>query len=93
MYYLYVIYSKSVNRYYVGESPNVENRLRMHQNHYFKNGFTKAATDWEVLLSKECRTKDDAIYLEKFVKRMKSKTFIRKIIEDPKILDDILAKL
>ena len=36
--------------------------------------------------------KEDAQYLEKFIKRMKSKKFILKIIENPIILDDILSK-
>ncbi len=50
------------------------------------------ATDWELVMSKKCGSKEDAIYLEKFVKRMKSRVFIEKVISGPKILDDILGK-
>ena len=50
------------------------------------------ATDWELVLSKKCGSKEDAIYLEKFVKRMKSRVFIEKVIAGPEILDDILGK-
>lgn len=45
-----------------------------------------------IVFSKELESKDDAIYLERFIKRMKSKTFIFKIIDNPNILDDILSK-
>ncbi len=92
MHYLYIIHSKSIDRYYVGESPDVINRLNQHNSHYFKKGFTKAAQDWELVLSKEYENKIDAVYLEKFIKRMKSKKFIEKVIENNSILDNILAK-
>jgi putative endonuclease len=35
---------------------------------------------------------EDAPYLERFVKRMKSKTFINKIIQKPSILNDLLSQ-
>jgi len=61
MHYLYIIHSKSIDRYYVGESPDVINRLDQHNSHYFKKGYTKAANDWEIVLAKECKNKEDAL--------------------------------
>ena len=90
--YIYIIYSKTVDKFYVGESPNVINRLDQHNSHYFNKGFTNIADDWKIVLSMECKSKDDALYLEKFIKKMKSKKFIRKIIKDKSILEDILSK-
>jgi len=92
MHYLYIIHSKSIDRYYVGESPDVINRLDQHNSHYFKKGYTKAANDWEIALSRECNSKEEAIFLEKFIKRMKSRKIIEKIIRKPEILDEILSK-
>ena len=92
MHYLYILYSKSVSRYYVGETSDIDNRLSQHNAHYFYKSFTKSAEDWEVVLSKKCSTKADSVYLERFIKRMKSSKFIEKIIEDRKILDEILLK-
>jgi putative endonuclease len=92
MHYLYILYSKSIDRYYVGESPDIIRRLGQHNSHYFKGSFTKAAEDWEVVLFMECNNKIDAIYLEKFIKRMKSKAFIKKIVKNNKIIVDILSK-
>ncbi|MEN9337288.1 MAG: hypothetical protein RLZZ500_2275, partial [Bacteroidota bacterium] len=34
----------------------------------------------------------DALFLERFIKKMKSKVFIEKVIQNPEILTDILAK-
>ena len=92
MHNLYILHSKTLNRYYVGETPNTEIRLEQHLEHYFPKSFTKSAEDWEMIFSKECADRKDAIYLERFIKRMKSKKFIQRIIQEPQILDDILSK-
>ncbi|MEY8869227.1 hypothetical protein [Gaetbulibacter sp. NE] len=42
-----MLYSKSLNRYYVGESENATLRLELHNNHHFKNSFTNVASDWK----------------------------------------------
>lgn len=92
MHYLYILYSDKISRYYIGESPDIVNRLEQHNAHYFKKAFTKAADDWEIVVSMQLNSRKDAIYLEKFIKRMKSKTFIQKIVKDNDILLDILSK-
>ncbi|APG61050.1 GIY-YIG nuclease family protein [Christiangramia salexigens] len=92
MHYLYIIYSKSLNKYYTGESPDVEHRLQQHNSHYFKNNFSKGANDWVIKLKFEINSKDDAIFLEGFIKRMKSRKFIEKILHDPAILKQILSE-
>ncbi len=92
MHYLYIIYSKSLNKYYVGESHDVKKRLEQHKNHHYKSNFSRRASDWELLLQKQLENREQALYLEKFIKRMKSKKFTEKVINDPKILDNILNK-
>ena len=92
MHYLYIIYSKTIDKYYVGETPDVENRITQHNNHHFKTSYTKAADDWTVLLKYQCQNKKEALFLEKYTKRMKSRKFIEKIIKNPEILSDILKK-
>ena len=52
----------------------------------------RAAKNWVVYSKHECINKNEALYLERFIKRMKSKKFILKAIQYPKILNDILNK-
>jgi putative endonuclease len=92
IHFLYIIYSKTQNKYYVGETNNVEERFVKHNTHYYNNSFTKIAEDWELKFTFECKNKEDAIYLEKFIKKMKSSVFTEKIIANPEILKDILLK-
>ncbi|PCE65888.1 GIY-YIG nuclease family protein [Sediminicola luteus] len=90
--YLYILFSPSTNKYYTGISPNPGVRTTLHNSHHFKGAYTKIAVDWHIVLTKEFPTRRDAQFIESFIKRMKSKTFIQKIIENPVILDDILSK-
>ena len=92
MHYLYILYSQSVDKYYVGESNNVEERLLKHNVHSYEGSFTKIASDWQVVLIFECVSRNQAISLEKFIKKMKSKIFIKKIVSNPDILTEIISK-
>ncbi|MNF27872.1 GIY-YIG catalytic domain protein [compost metagenome] len=92
MHHLYILHSKSSKKYYIGESHNTEERIIKHNQHTYSGSFTKIASDWEFALVFDCAYKEDAVFLEKFIKRMKSKVFIEKIIKDPSILEDILSK-
>jgi len=90
MHFLYIIYSPSKNTYYVGETYNIDERLIKHREHSYSGSFTKIANDWITVLNHECSSKNDALFLETFIKRMKSKKFIIKVVENPTILTDIL---
>ncbi len=92
MQYSYIIHSASIDKYYTGHTPNLVNRLDQHNTHYFSRGFTKSAEDWKIVLTKNCSNKQNAMYLERFIKRMKSRKFIQKVIVEPKIIDEILMK-
>jgi len=92
MHYLYILYSDSTQKFYIGETNNLENRILKHQDHFYSNSFTKIANDWKIVFTLDCFDREEALYLEKFIKRMKSKTFNNKVIKDPSILKDILAK-
>lgn len=59
-------------------------------NIFFKHAYTKAASDWKLKLVFECENELKAKKLERFIKRMKSRNFIIKIIEQPSILKDVL---
>ena len=92
MHFLYIIYSRTIDKHYVGETQDLAIRVHQHNNHYFKNNFTKNADDWKVVVSYECSDRNEALFLEKFIKKMKSRAFLRKVIANPEILKDILRR-
>ena len=90
--YLYIIYSKDLDKFYTGETSNIEERITLHNTHTFKNAFTKAASDWKLMLCFPCKDRTEALFLERFIKRMKSKKFNQKIIDNPNLLFNIRQK-
>ncbi|MFV8467059.1 GIY-YIG nuclease family protein [Flavobacterium sp. LB1P62] len=92
MHHLYILYSKSATKFYIGETHNIDERIIKHNQHSYSESFTKIANDWEVVLLFNCLDREEATFLEKFIKKMKSRVFIEKIINNPSILEDILSK-
>ncbi len=77
-YYLYILYSKKLDRYYTGVSRNPSQRLISH-NEYPK-GWTKHGVPWELVFMKAFVSKTEAQYWERFIKRQKKRSLIEKII-------------
>ena len=92
MHFLYILHSKTCNKYYIGETHNIQERIYKHNQHDYANSFSKITDDWSIVLSLDCKDRIDALYIENFIKKMKSKVFIEKIILKPNILSDILSK-
>ncbi len=82
MYYLYILYSSSINKYYIGETVNVSERLVQHNLGYFKGSYTKRASDWELKLVLNFDSIEQSRAAEAFIKRMNSSKFIERLLFD-----------
>lgn len=90
MHFLYIIYSPAADKYFAGETNNVPESMKLHNSHKKIKAFTGAASDWELKLILNCNTKEEAVYLQKLIKRKKSRDFIQEIIEHPELLKKLL---
>ena len=79
MYYVYIIFSKKADRYYVGESIDIQARLVSHRNGISR--YTSIANDWELVHFEEFSTRGEAISRERAIKRMKSRKYIESLIK------------
>jgi len=78
MYTVYILYSKSINRYYVGYTNDLERRLPEHNR---KNGkFTDRGVPWELVYKEEYQAKEKAMSREKEIKSKKSRNYIEELI-------------
>jgi putative endonuclease len=50
-FYTYILFSEKLNKHYIGQTTNVENRLKRHNNHQEK--YTKKGTPWKLLFAIE----------------------------------------
>jgi putative endonuclease len=80
IYYLYVLKSRTTDKYYTGISQNPELRLQYHNT--LEKGFTSRYRPWEIIFKKEFADKEKAAQAEKIIKSWKSKVMIEKFISD-----------
>ena len=90
--FVYILYSQSIDRFYIGETIDVENRLSEHNEHFFTGAFTSKANDWTVFLTLECKNRTQARMIESHIKRMKSKTYIHNLKKYSRMREDLIAK-
>ena len=77
-YYFYIIYSQQLDKYYVGHTSNLDERLKKHNTNH--KGFTGKVNDWAVVYIEIYSTKELAYAREREVKKWKSKLRITKLI-------------
>ena len=75
---VYILYSEILDKYYVGFTANIEERLRKHNNRH--KGFTGKNNDWKVVYSESYDSKSAAIKREREIKNWKSRIKIQKLI-------------
>jgi putative endonuclease len=78
-YYLYILYSKSHDHYYIGHAENVKVRLERHNSGATPS--TKHGRPWELSYTEEYATKGEAGNREKEIKRKKSRRYIEWLLE------------
>ena len=81
MFYVYIIYSESADLFYIGHSDNPQARLSAHNNSP-KNTFTAKYRPWKMMVTiPVSENRGDAMKVEKYLKKLKSRKVILEIIE------------
>jgi putative endonuclease len=86
MHYVYIIYSPTFKKYYVGETVNPIERTEQHKRGFYKSASTTFTNDWVLKLSLKITSRAEALVIEKYIKSMKSKAFLQNLIENPAYL-------
>ena len=92
MSYVYILYSESLNRYYVGEASNINKRVEQHNSGFYSTAFTKQVSDWVLFHVIDCKDRVQARKIETHIKKMKSKTYIQNLKKYPEILEKLKSK-
>ena len=96
MFYIYILYSTSSDKYYIGYTEDINKRLFMHNNP-INNKYTSKHLPWILKKSFEVGySKNIALRMERKIKNMKSRKFIEKLLdpnEGDKIFQNLLSKI
>ncbi|MEN8193301.1 MAG: GIY-YIG nuclease family protein [Bacteroidota bacterium] len=79
MFITYILYSKSIDKYYIGYTNNLELRIKRHNNGWSK--YSSKGIPWELVYSETFSSKSDAIKRENKIKKMKSRMYIENLIK------------
>jgi putative endonuclease len=86
MFKVYILYSPSIDAYYIGQIEDFEARFQCHKDKIFGRSFTKRADDWIVFLIIDCPSRKQSVNLEAHIKRMKSRRYIENLKKYPEII-------
>ncbi len=71
---VYILFSEKRSRYYVGQTTDIEKRLKRHNQGLVR--FTKSGTPWKIVLQTEVSNRSEALILEKKIKKRRAKRYI-----------------
>ncbi len=78
MYQVYILYSPGLDKFYVGQTANIADRLFRHKNSGSKS--TKAAKDWELKYTESFESRAEAVRRELEIKKKKSRVYIERLL-------------
>ncbi len=79
-YFLYILHSNKIDRYYIGISQNPEIRLEYHNKG--KKGWTTRGVPWHLMFKKQFNTKAEAVDWERWLKKQKDRSLIERILRN-----------
>src|SRR4030095_14538241 len=81
MFFIYILYSKSFNKYYIGHSDDPQRRLLEHNDPKYHK-YTSKYKPWEIAaIISVGENRGVAMKVEFYLKRLKSRKIIQQIIE------------
>ena len=90
--FCYILYSVESDRYYIGETDDLEERLSRHKSGFFRQSYTARSGDWEVFLALPCINRVHARKVEKHIKSMKSREYIKNLKKYPELRSKLLKR-
>jgi putative endonuclease len=74
-YYTYILYTEKYDRIYIGQTNDIESRLRRHNSGRVRS--TKAYIPWKLVYYEEFSNRSEAMKREKELKTHQGRTWIR----------------
>jgi putative endonuclease len=79
MYHTYILFSIIKNKYYIGSTSNLEERIKKHNSNH--KGFTGGVGDWQVVYYENYKSKSEATQREMQIKKWKSRKIIESLVK------------
>ncbi|OGK18793.1 hypothetical protein A3G67_01725 [Candidatus Roizmanbacteria bacterium RIFCSPLOWO2_12_FULL_40_12] len=81
MYFVYAVYNKENKKLYIGQTENLEERLKLHKDKKFKNSFTaRFSGKWDLIYKEELKDRREALVREKQLKSYRGRESLKRYI-------------
>ncbi len=77
MYTVYILFSEKINKYYIGQTKDLENRLKEHNNG--ETNFMRGGKPWILVWSIIVASRVEAVQLEKKIKSRGAKRYLEEL--------------
>ncbi|MBS1947712.1 MAG: GIY-YIG nuclease family protein [Bacteroidetes bacterium] len=78
MFFAYILFSKKLNKYYIGSTKDISLRIKRHNNSTEK--FTSTGVPWELKYFERFSTLSEARKRETEIKKKKSRAYIEALV-------------
>ena len=76
--YVYAIYNRKADKFYIGQTKDLNQRLEYHNGTEFKKSYTSRFDgSWELVYKEECANREVALKREKQLKSFRGREFIK----------------
>jgi putative endonuclease len=89
---VYILYSESLRKFYIGSCLDLPARIEQHISNFFANSFTSKANDWAIFFLIQNLSFQQARAIEQHIKKMKSKTYIKNLKRYPEMVDKLMNR-
>ena len=79
MHFVYIIKSNKLGKFYIGETYDIEQRLKYHNSTELNNNSTRTGILWVIYHLIECKNREVARRIENHIKSMKSRKYIENL--------------
>ncbi|WP_354506001.1 GIY-YIG nuclease family protein [Moheibacter stercoris] len=77
-FYVYILYSKSLDKYYVGQTQDLTKRMEDHLNS--RSPYTKSSKDWKLVYQEEFSSRKKSLSREREIKSNESRKYMEYLI-------------
>jgi putative endonuclease len=89
---VYILYTETIDKYYIGSCIDMNHRLKEHTRGKFANAFTKRANDWVIYFQIPNLEYTTARGIEDHIKRMKPRTYIQNLTKFDEMSQKLIQK-
>lgn len=80
VYFVYAIYNRKHNKFYIGQTFDVNKRVQEHNDKVLKGYTSRFDGEWELIYKEELPSRQEAIKRERQLKSFRGREFIKQYI-------------